>query len=318
MELAQHITQADLRVFGDSYLANCSSVDGQSAFLGEDADHSHIEFFQGLERFHEDGLPSKLPAKRIEELKKDPGLLQRQDVVNKLVKSRSSIVALNKAKSELSQHWKTLEREARKTYQRQWVSDRRDWEILTRGKEIAKPQENVDILQCLFQLIPERKRLAHWMAAENPLPSQEMWQAMADIHTLLTKDLTVIYLPGHEPIEGTCPVKRCEFRLARYVLYRFFHVLFHLHLANLKKSSQGKPKPACPRVRSEGHRQPRRLPCHRRSLLLSMLPMGGRRRKNLEPTLSKPFVNYCHYTVRHGHVFPHPYPAGILSALPRR
>lgn len=251
-------------------------------------------------------------------MKGDPGLLQRQDVINKLIKFRSSNVALNKAKSELSQHWKTLEREALKTYQRQWVSDRRDREILTRGKENAKPRENVDILQCLFRLIPERKRLAHWMAAENPLPSSEMWRAMADIHTLLTKDLTVIYLPGHEPIEGTCPVKRCEFRLARYVLYRFYDIVFHLHLANLKKSSQGKPKSARPRVRSEGHREPRRLPCHRRSLLLPMLPMGCRRRKNLEPTLSKPSVNYHHSTVWPSHVFSHPYPAGILSALPRR
>lgn len=63
VQRSQHITQADLRVFGQSYLANCSSVDGQAAFLGELSDHRHIEYFQSIERFWEPGLPHELPAR---------------------------------------------------------------------------------------------------------------------------------------------------------------------------------------------------------------------------------------------------------------
>lgn len=50
MQRSQHITQADPRVFGSSYVANCSSVEGLAAFLGEETEHRHIEYFQGLER----------------------------------------------------------------------------------------------------------------------------------------------------------------------------------------------------------------------------------------------------------------------------
>lgn len=51
VERSQHLTQADPRVFGQSYVANCSSIDGQGAFLDESADHRHVEYFQSLEKF---------------------------------------------------------------------------------------------------------------------------------------------------------------------------------------------------------------------------------------------------------------------------
>jgi Protein of unknown function (DUF3435) len=40
---SQHLTQGDPCVFGQSYVANTSSVDGQAAFLGESSDHAHID-----------------------------------------------------------------------------------------------------------------------------------------------------------------------------------------------------------------------------------------------------------------------------------
>lgn len=45
VQRSQHLTQADPRIFGQSYVANTSSVHGQAAFLGEATDHSHIEYF---------------------------------------------------------------------------------------------------------------------------------------------------------------------------------------------------------------------------------------------------------------------------------
>ena len=51
VQRSQHLTQGDPQVFGQSYVANTSSVDGQAAFLGERANHDHIDYFQGLESF---------------------------------------------------------------------------------------------------------------------------------------------------------------------------------------------------------------------------------------------------------------------------
>ena len=62
VQRSQQLTQADPRIFGQNYIANTSSVDGQGAFLGEAVDHSHIDYFQSLEKFREPGLPCELPA----------------------------------------------------------------------------------------------------------------------------------------------------------------------------------------------------------------------------------------------------------------
>lgn len=53
-------------------MVNTSSVDGQGAFLGEPVNHKHIDFFQGLGRFLEPGLPHELPARLEAGLKQDP------------------------------------------------------------------------------------------------------------------------------------------------------------------------------------------------------------------------------------------------------
>ena len=63
--------QADPRIFGTSYVANCSSVSGQDAFLEELSDHRYIEYFQSLEKFYEPGLPCELPMALEEGLKDD-------------------------------------------------------------------------------------------------------------------------------------------------------------------------------------------------------------------------------------------------------
>jgi hypothetical protein len=54
------------------------------AFLGESTDHRHIDYFQGLERFREQGLPCELPAERKESLKQDPQLRQLKQEVQRL------------------------------------------------------------------------------------------------------------------------------------------------------------------------------------------------------------------------------------------
>jgi hypothetical protein len=66
--------QGDLNVLDQSYVVDCSSVDGMEAFLRGPAEHRHVDYFQGLEQFREHGLPSELPAAKSDKLGDDPGL----------------------------------------------------------------------------------------------------------------------------------------------------------------------------------------------------------------------------------------------------
>src|SRR5439155_4049510 len=61
IQRSQHLTHSDPSVFRE-YVANCSSVAGMRAFLGEVADHREVDYFQGMEQFREQGLPYQLPA----------------------------------------------------------------------------------------------------------------------------------------------------------------------------------------------------------------------------------------------------------------
>ncbi|KAI9767322.1 MAG: hypothetical protein M1840_005731 [Geoglossum simile] len=80
-EHSQHITQSDPHIFGQSYVANCSSVDGQAAFLGEAAQHNHINYFQGLRKFREKGLLNRLLAKIETFLGQDSNLLELKNKI---------------------------------------------------------------------------------------------------------------------------------------------------------------------------------------------------------------------------------------------
>ena len=124
VQRSQHLTRADARIFGQSYVANLSSVDGQAAFLGEQIDHSHVDYFQSLERFREPGLPCDLPAHVEERLKKDPRSLELQAEVQR--GSYKDAVSLKESKYSLISYKKTLRRKALREYQEGWVQERRD------------------------------------------------------------------------------------------------------------------------------------------------------------------------------------------------
>jgi hypothetical protein len=184
-------------------------------FLKSQATHRHVDYFQGLEMFHEPGLPTKLPSRLEEGLDSDPGL---SDLVNRVQSLRLEGVQgplLSAASSTIGSYRKALKRRTLRTHQEQWMRERRDWKVLTRGKEQVRDPCKTDLVENICLLIPERGRLARQMAAEDPLPADEMWTAMEDLVSLLTKDLTVLYLPGLSPIDGCCPVKCCRERLAR-------------------------------------------------------------------------------------------------------
>ena len=215
VQRSQHLTQADPRVFGQSYVANCSSVDGQAAYLGESTDHRHVDYFQSLEKFREQGLPCELPAHLAESLGGDSRLVELENEVQALAGKGGASTALREAKSRRDGYRKSLKRAALRQHQEKWIRERRDWKILTRGKERSGDTYKTDLVQSLCLLIPERGRLAQVMASDEPLAPPVMWLAMQDLYSLCTRDLTILYLPGHEPLDNACPVKCCRQKLNR-------------------------------------------------------------------------------------------------------
>src|SRR5271170_4850138 len=104
VERSQHLTQADPKIFGQKYVANCSSVDGPGAFLQIPADHCGIDYFQSLEPFHEDGLPTELPAALKDALKGDPELMELQNKVSSLQNQQVARPELVEAKNRLAHY----------------------------------------------------------------------------------------------------------------------------------------------------------------------------------------------------------------------
>jgi len=213
VQRSQHLTQADPRVFGQSYVANCSSVAGLEAFRDKTTDHRHVEYFQSLEKFREQGLPCELPAHLEYALKRDPRLLGLQAEVQALTDERGAAGALNEAKCRVANYYKTLKSNTLREHQEQWIWDRRDWTILTRGKEQPSSLHRDDRLHVLCRLMPERGRLRQIVVSDEPLSSDAMWDAMQDLHSLCARDLSIIYFPGFEPFEGACPVECCRWDL---------------------------------------------------------------------------------------------------------
>ena len=72
---------------------------GMEAFLREVADHCHIDHFQSLEKFHELGLPCKLPACLKEALKSNPGIVELKNEIQALIQEEGASSALHQEKS---------------------------------------------------------------------------------------------------------------------------------------------------------------------------------------------------------------------------
>jgi len=84
VERSQHVNQTDPRVYGQSYVANTSSVCGKSAFLGETAQHDHVDYVQSFARFCDNGLPSKLQAEEEAVIGRYPQLLELESKFQRL------------------------------------------------------------------------------------------------------------------------------------------------------------------------------------------------------------------------------------------
>ncbi|KZL81211.1 hypothetical protein CI238_13164 [Colletotrichum incanum] len=194
VERSQHINQSDTRIFGASYVADCSSVDGLSAFLGQTADHTPNDYFQGLEKFRERGAPTVLPARIERDLSKSKEVL--------LLKQQISAATDEDVRMELSSSLRSVLRQlkakALTKHRQDWVRERRDWKILTRGKVAPIcPDKNGNHLTAF---IPELDRTAKIMVSGKECTRE----AIRDLYALASQDFTILYYPGEKPIQGQC------------------------------------------------------------------------------------------------------------------
>lgn len=215
MERSQHITQNDPRVYGRDYVANTSSCDGISAFHNEPAKHDHVEYFQSFALLREKGLPSRLPAEQKAAIQNLPLIKSLQDNLLQLSTKSASKSEIQSARTRFYTVRSKLEKDALADYQLQWVQQRRDWKVMTRGKQRKDDDESKDLVNILRRLMPERDRLARLMTMDTIATEVERRQAVEDLYLMASQDCEVIYLPGDKPINGSCPLDGCEMKLAR-------------------------------------------------------------------------------------------------------
>ena len=220
VERSQHINQTDPRVYGQSYVANTSSVCGKSAFLDEVAQHDHVDYFQSFAKFREKGLPTKLPAEKEDAIRRDSQFLKLESEVQRLKKRRSLACDVRAAESKARTYKARLYKQNLQQHKLEWIRERRDWKVKTRGKESPNDEKRTDLLDILSRVMPERGRLAKTMISDRVVSEEERKEAIQDLCSLASQDCTVLYRPGEQPAQGLCPVKECGLSMIRYSSFR--------------------------------------------------------------------------------------------------
>ena len=215
VQRSQHLTQADRRVFGKDYMASASSVCGRTAFYNEPSDHDHVAFFQSFAKLRETGLPSSLPAEKVSAIGQDPRFLEMQRTVKSLQFNKASASEIKGAKAKARNYRASLTKDSLQKYKMEWVRQRRDWKVTTRGKEIVDDHEPTDLLDVLSLMMPERQRLTKTMISDKVVSEQERRQAVEDLCFLVSQDTTTFYLPKENPIDGQCPSDGCDVQIER-------------------------------------------------------------------------------------------------------
>ena len=77
----------DTGTYPKDYLLHCSPIDPVSAILGEKKQSHHIEYFQGVEKFYERGLPGELPAEIEASILQMPELVDTRRQIEQLEES---------------------------------------------------------------------------------------------------------------------------------------------------------------------------------------------------------------------------------------
>lgn len=94
-------------------------------------------------------------------------------------------------------------------------------QILTRGKTTSGQTCGQDCsgekVKVFFGILPERARLAGFFEADKTLSPEQRLLVIQDLYSLYSRDFTVLYLPGMEPVDGMCPNRDCFLPMNRCV-----------------------------------------------------------------------------------------------------
>ena len=94
--------------------------------------------------------------------------------------------------------WKKIKQDALKTYEGQWVTERRTSRLQVPSRPCESPAKHEQV-QSIHRVIPERRRLAGQMMATEPQMQEDMCSALEDIITLCLRGCRVLYLPHLQP-----------------------------------------------------------------------------------------------------------------------
>lgn len=137
-ERSQHLIHHDPRIFGTSYVAHTSSVNGRNAFLDEPKSHIAVDYLQGLEQFREVGLPLRLPTQLWNEILTDSEVLRLDQLLQSCKVNTDEFKEIKNHIRNSKARLKTIKL---KQHQRDWMKERREMKIVTRGRKIADTQQ---------------------------------------------------------------------------------------------------------------------------------------------------------------------------------
>jgi hypothetical protein len=165
-----------------------------------------VDFYQGLERFREPGLPTELPAHKVALIEEHDSIgLERDNLARLRSSADPDEFAILQSRNKLHRLRDKFRKMELKRFQKEWIEERAAWKIVTRGKDSSKP--TLGPFHVLIEILPERRRLAELICQDSPMSLEQRKQASLDLHGLCTRDYSVLYRPGEEPTEdGSCPV----------------------------------------------------------------------------------------------------------------
>jgi hypothetical protein len=200
------------------------------AFLGETMRLDHIEYLRGVGKYRAIGYPRHLPAEQQHAITKNEDLRELERRLNELQIQENSNESNDQSTAEESDANKVDENagfaikltrkqiQVLKTrlhnselakYREEWIRRRVETQVRAGGTAPEAVVYN-DVAHCLFKAQPDRQRIANMMPMDNHLSYQDMLSVVESLLAYCTKDYNVFYRPGEEPVDGRCPVGKCD------------------------------------------------------------------------------------------------------------
>ncbi len=179
--------------------------------LDEEEETYHIEYFQGYGQFREVGLPQELSAELEEAILRREELTNLRAYIVLLCEKGENAEIVNFYKNEYRKTLVSIRQLELRRYQTQWVRERRDQRILTRGKNQHESLESDACTRALTLIMPEVGYIAETLCSAEPLTHDQKLLFGSQLLTQCRRDYDVVYLPGESPINGQCPVDTCQY-----------------------------------------------------------------------------------------------------------